>query len=408
MCPQELLDSAKAIVDRCGGLPLAIVTLGGLLYSKHSVEEWCNILKSLNDLLNDNSLLKDRVTNILMFSFHDLPHYLKNCFLYCSAFPEDYLIKRKRIIRLWVAEGFVEERGERTMEEVAEEYLQKLILKNMLIVAETNEWGRLRACRMHDVVREVAISISKIQNFSRISDQKHFNINESLSFRLLRVLDLQSAIIEGKLDVVGDLFNLRFLSLRNSNVSVLPKSFKKLHNLQTLDLFSIRATELPSWVLKLPSLRHLLMGVPWRPTKISPGEIWVSKDLQTLSGIESNSEVVRQVGYFTQLRTFKIKGLRDSDGIGLCASIKNMRFLRHLFVEATEHAKGPLGLETLDPPPLLQKLLLGGRLQGLPRGLSSLANLRILRLISSKLSEDPLPFLKSLPNLVYLGLIRCL
>ncbi|KAK1295652.1 Disease resistance protein RPM1 [Acorus calamus] len=140
-CPQELWSSAKAIVDKCGGLPLAIVTLGGLLYSKHSVEEWRNISKSLNDFLNSNFSMRERVTNILMVSFHDLPHYLKNCFLYCSVFPEDYEIRRKKIIRLWVAEGFVEERGERTLEEVAEEYLQKLILKNMLVVADTNNWG---------------------------------------------------------------------------------------------------------------------------------------------------------------------------------------------------------------------------------------------------------------------------
>ncbi|KAK1296495.1 Disease resistance protein RPM1 [Acorus calamus] len=444
MCPQELWSSAKTFVDKCNGLPLAIVTLGGLLYSKHSVEEWCNILKSLNDLLNSNSSVRERLTNILMFSFHDLPHYLKNCFLYCSAFPEDYEIKRERIIRLWVAEGFVEERGETTMEEVAEEYLQKLILKNMLIVTETSVLGGFKACRMHDVVREVAISISKKQNFCmrletrspsdksrrlsidkvnntngtaplgkmnhlrsllvftpNITDQIHFNINEISSFRLLRVLDLEGAHIEGKLDAVGDLFNLRFLSLSNTNVSVLPKSFRKLHNLQTLDLSLSELNELPSWVLKLPSLRHFLIDQLWGPTKISPGDIWVSKDLQTLSGIESNSEVVRQVGYLTQLRSFRIEDVRDSDGKVLCASIKKMTFLRHLHVEST----GPLGLETLDPPLLLQKLWLSGRLQGLPRWLSSLANLRELALSNSKLSEDPLPFLKSLPNLVSLDLL---
>ncbi|KAK1309689.1 Disease resistance protein RPM1 [Acorus calamus] len=448
MCPQELCDSAKAIVDRCDGLPLAIVTLGGLLYSKHSVEEWGSILKSLNDLLNNDDSVRERVSNILMFSFHDLPYYLKNCFLYCSVFPEDYLIGRKRITRLWIAEGFVEVKEEKTMEEVADEYLHKLILKNMLIVAGTNTWGRLRTCRMHDVVREVAISISKNQNFfmrletrspsdksrrlsidrvnntngmaplgkmthlrsllvftTRISDQKHFNINETLRFRLLRVLDLQGAHIEGKLDVVGDLINLRFLSLRYTDVSVLPKSFKKLHNLQTLDFAYSKVDELPSWVSKLPSLRHLLIFQSRWTSKKGPGDIWVSKELQTLKCINSNSEVVRQVGYLTQLRTFEIGEVRDSDGIELCASIKKMRFLHKLSVLGEGPLElRPLGLETLDPPPLLQKLNLSGRLQRLPRGLSSLANLRELSLISSKLSEDPLPFLKSLPNLVCLVL----
>ncbi|KAK1273756.1 Disease resistance protein RPM1 [Acorus gramineus] len=385
VCPPYLKEAANAIVKKCDGLPLAVVTLAGLLYSKHSVTEWNTVISNLDSMLTSNQQL-EKISNILMVSFYDLPHYLKNCFLYCSAFPEDYPIGRKRIIRLWVAEGFVEQRKEVTMEEVAEQYFNELVHRSMLQIAKTNEWGRVKECHIHDVVREVGISISKKQKFF------------SLGFKLLRVLDLKDAPIESIPDTVGDLFNLRYLGLRNTKVKILPKVLKRLRNLQTLDLADSNVKEIPNGVTKLPNLRHVFL--------IKPKHTWVSKELQTLQGISSNNEVVRQVENLTQLRSFGIVDVRESEGTKLCASIKKMKFLHHLQIQATDTGKAPLVLETLDPPPpLLQKLYLTGRLQGtLPRWFKSLTNLKILWLKLSGMNEDPLLSLKSLPNLVVITL----
>ncbi|KAK1274032.1 Disease resistance protein RPM1 [Acorus gramineus] len=414
ICPTELEDLAKETINKCDGLPLAIVTLGGLLRTK-------------------------KMSNILMLSFHDLPHYLKNCFLYCSAFPEDYRIKRKRIIRLWVAEGFIEERDGMTMEEIAEQYLNQLILRNMLFDDKRNVWGRLKLCKMHDIVREVAISISKKQKFpttgvrrisvAEVNDTIQeelgkmsrlrsllvfatnvFNIKTSLGFKLLRVLDLQDALIDSIPDELGDLFNLRFLGLRNTKVKMLPKRLKRLQNLQTLNLVYSNVEKIPNGVTKLPNLRHVFLQNSFQDglwiVKTKPKHVWVSKELQTLQGISSSNEVVRQVGDLTQLRSFAIVDVRESQGTKLCASIKKMKFLHTLRIQATDTGKAPLVLETLDPPPpLLQTLSLGGRLQGtLPRWFNSLINLKILRLKLSGLKEDPLLSLKSLPNLVVITL----
>ncbi|KAK1273753.1 Disease resistance protein RPM1 [Acorus gramineus] len=444
ICPTELECLAKEIINKCDGLPLAIVTLGGLLRTKHSAMEWNDTLKSLNWMLTNSPQL-EKMSNILMLSFHDLPHYLKNCFLYCSAFPEDYRIKRKRIIRLWVAEGFIEERDGMTMEEIAEQYLNQLILRNVLFDDERNVWGRLKLCQMHDIVREVAISISKKQKFCMTLEEQpttgvrrisvaevndtiqeelgkmshlrsllvfatnFFNIKTSLGFKLLRVLDLQDALIDSIPDELGDLFNLRFLGLSNTKVKMLPKSLKRLQNLQTLDLAYSNVDKIPNGVTRLPNLRHVFLQNSFQDdlwiVKTKPKHVWVSKELQTLQGISSSNEVVRQVGDLTQLRSFAIVDVRESEGTKLCASIKKMKFLHHLQIQATDTA--PLVLETLDPPPpLLQRLSLRGRLQGiLPRWFKSLTNVKTLYLKSSGLNEDPLLSLKSLPNLVWLVLV---
>ncbi|XP_058084901.1 disease resistance protein RPM1-like [Magnolia sinica] len=170
--PPELQKLARKIVEKCGGLPLAIVSLGSLLSLKDKAAlEWNRVYRNLSWQLTNDQML-ERVKHILLLSFYDLPYRLKHCFLYCCMFPEDYLIHRKQLIRLWVAEGFVEETGKLTMEEAAEDYLKELMHRNMLQVVKTNEFGRVKTCRMHDIVREMALSLSDEEKFCMIYDEK--------------------------------------------------------------------------------------------------------------------------------------------------------------------------------------------------------------------------------------------
>lgn len=55
-------------------------------------------------------------------------------------------------------------------------------------------------------------------------------------FKLLQVLVFDYDPIYQLPNDIGDLFNLKYLSLRNTNVEELPKSIGKLHNFETLDL----------------------------------------------------------------------------------------------------------------------------------------------------------------------------
>ncbi|KAL6209928.1 hypothetical protein ACLB2K_020867 [Fragaria x ananassa] len=57
-CPSELESLAWELVEKCEGLPLAIVALGGVMSSKKSPDEWHRVLKSINWHLNKQSLSK--------------------------------------------------------------------------------------------------------------------------------------------------------------------------------------------------------------------------------------------------------------------------------------------------------------------------------------------------------------
>ncbi|XP_034709721.1 disease susceptibility protein LOV1-like [Vitis riparia] len=160
----------KEIVAKCKGLPLTIVVLGGLLSLKDLTRDsWLKVLKSMDWHLSQGP---DSCLGILALSYNDLPSYLKPCFLYCGVFPEDSEIKASKLIRLWVAEGFVQKRGKETLEDIAEDYLYELIQRSMIQVADTRADGRVKSCRIHDLLRDLAISEAK--------EEKLFEVDENI------------------------------------------------------------------------------------------------------------------------------------------------------------------------------------------------------------------------------------
>ncbi|KAJ0102879.1 hypothetical protein Patl1_03745 [Pistacia atlantica] len=106
-CPPNLIELSERVVGKCGGLPLAIAAIGGLLSRKNKiVSKWRNMLDSLGSKLSSDSHLSD-CKRVLSEGYYDLPHHLKSCLLYFGVFPEGYEIRFGRLIRLWIAEGFV-------------------------------------------------------------------------------------------------------------------------------------------------------------------------------------------------------------------------------------------------------------------------------------------------------------
>jgi disease resistance protein RPM1 len=111
---------------------LAIISISGLLANRPAVkDEWEKVKRSVGSAL-ENSPSLEEMSSILCLSYSDLSLNLKTCLLYLSVFPEDYLIKRKRLVRRWIAEGFISEEHGQSQQEVAEEYFYKLINKSMV------------------------------------------------------------------------------------------------------------------------------------------------------------------------------------------------------------------------------------------------------------------------------------
>ncbi|XP_024192275.1 disease resistance protein RPM1 isoform X2 [Rosa chinensis] len=459
-CPPDFASLACQLVEKCEGLPLAIVALGGLMSSKKLLDQWQQVCNSLNWHLDNNPLL-DHVKHILLLSFNDLPSQLKHCFLYCSLFPEDFSIKRKRLIRLWIAEGFVENVKGITPEEVADGYLWELCFRSMLQVVERNGTGRPKEVKMHDLMRDLALLTAEKEKFGLVYDGREvmedistrrlsihklegefkswpgmskirsllgfatdmssltFSNTLVCQFKLLRTLDLEDVQI-GKLPgAVVYLFNLRYLNLKGTLIEELPKSIGRLRNLQFLNLWRTKIESLPPAIAKLLNLRHLIVyrftgnHLDFTENRLAfklasgtraPSNICKLQKLQCLSIIESEGDTGRLIGNMTQLRSIGISNVKERDEIDLWVSIEKLNLLQSLILMASNEEE-ILPVKAQCPPlPHLQKLYLIGKLQNVIPWFSSLHSLTTLLLHWSRLEEDLLLQIEALPNLTKLYL----
>ncbi|KAM0856249.1 hypothetical protein ACQ4PT_049244 [Festuca glaucescens] len=457
ICPKDLEAIAISIVDRCHGLPLAIITIGSLLSSRQGLDFWKNMYNQLRSELSNN----DHVRAILNLSYHDLSGDLRNCFLYCSLFPEDHPMSRDSLVRLWVAEGFVLGKDKNTPEMVAEGNLMELIHRNMLEVVENDELGRVTTCKMHDIVRELAISVAKEERFASANDYGTmiqmgkdvrrlsscgWKDNTALKLNLphlrtvvalgvispspsmlssilaqsnyLTVLELEDSEVTEVPTSIGSLFNLRYIGLRRTRVKSLPDNIENLSHLHTLDIKQTKIEKLPRGLFKIKKLRHLLADryADEKQTEFryfigvqAPKELSSLEELQTLETVESSNDLAEQLRKLMQLRSVWIDNISAADCGNLFATLSTMPLLSSLLLSARDENEA-LCFQALQPTSTdLHRLIIRGQWAkgtlNCPIFLSHGKNLKYLALSWCHLGEDPLGMLAPhMPNLTYLKL----
>ncbi|XP_023156710.1 LOW QUALITY PROTEIN: putative disease resistance protein RGA3 [Zea mays] len=298
----ELKGVGHGIADKCGGVPLAIKAVAGVLTTRDaSAQEWGEVLASPAWLVKG---LAEDAMKPLYLCYDDLPCHLKQCFLYCSLFPSDLAMDRRVLVQLWIAEGFVQIGADASVEDVAEEYYDELIRRHLLQPGEEDEGGGATWCTMHDMLRALAQLLShgeeltgdsyrllvdsdapfaprrvslarrnlasipeKILKLERVRTlllQKNpLTVEGSIFTRLqqhLKVLDLSETAVElipEDLDL-GNLVYLRFLNLSHTRIQAIPESIGNLWNLKFLLLRGCRALHaLPKGIEHLRGLRDL-------------------------------------------------------------------------------------------------------------------------------------------------------
>lgn len=346
VCPQEFEKLGKEMLKKCGGLPLAIVVLGGLLSTKTSLDGWKKVQRDVNFQLNKlKSHESFGVEDILALSYYDLPYYLKPCFLYLGYFPEDSEIAKKKLTRLWIAEGFIptpaREESEELVEDIAEQFLGELVDRCMVQVDKTDHTGiGVKTCRMHDLMRDFCVSKAREDNFFKTIQRHEMNTATTSNsaqhlatthsrriaihlgcdlsryrvhphirsllffdvttvfvlpltnknFRLLRVVEFGFTRFRGGSEVpseIGNMIHLRYLGLRGAGISKLPESVGNLRNLHTLDLRNNTGLKLPRTISRLVRLRHLLLPFICKFVPSFLSWSWSHFSLLTLANIET-------------------------------------------------------------------------------------------------------------------------
>ncbi|KAM7489514.1 hypothetical protein LguiB_026998 [Lonicera macranthoides] len=260
-CATDLLSITEDILTECRGLPLAITTIARVLANK-SKEAWMMVLRQLKASALEGQYAVVYAT--LQVSYDFLPTVeIKNCFLLCCLFPEDFDIPIEDLVRFGV--GIKIYRNINNLHEArqnAHAHVEMLRNSNLLL-----ESAVIDCVKMHDLVRDFALSIaSKGQFLVRLGN----GINEWLiedthaqytsislqchgmdelpdglkcpNLTLMQLVGLDRGLVLGckSLRFPESFFEgmrrLQVLALRCMSIPLLPGSLQFLTNLQTLSL----------------------------------------------------------------------------------------------------------------------------------------------------------------------------
>lgn len=193
---------------------------------------------------------------ILKVSLEDLPFELKNCFLHCAIFPEDYEMKRRRVIRHWITAGFIDEKENQTMEEMAGKCLNELVNRSLLQVVKKNGFGRVKCCRMHDAVRQLALDRAEKECFGKV-----YEGSQTFSVDGTRRLLIQNSNI-GPLSQSGATkFRAIHVFTNYIDINLLRPILASSNLLSTLDLQGTQLKMLPDEVFSLFNLRFWVLEI---------------------------------------------------------------------------------------------------------------------------------------------------
>ncbi|KAK2386104.1 putative disease resistance RPP13 protein [Trifolium repens] len=370
----------KKIVDKCGGLPLAVKTLGQLLRRKFSEHEWRKILETDMWRLSDED---NNINPVLRLSYHNLPSNRKRCFAYCSLFPKGYGFDKGGLIKFWMAEGLLKCSGaDKSEEEMGNEIFNDL--ESISFFQKSWHYKFV----MHDLVNDLTKSVSgefcmqiegpRVEGI--LERTRHIwltpqylsccdkllepiceckglrslivkwptamlisnNVQRDLFSRLtcLRMLSFRGCGLSELVDEIGNLKLLRYLDLSDTKVKSLPDTICMLYNLQTLLLERChKLTELPSNFSKLINLRHLELpfdrsGHPC--IKKLPKNIGKLNKLQSLPYFiveEQNGSVLKELEKLNHIHgTICIEGLSNviDPADAAMANLKDKQYLEEL------------------------------------------------------------------------------
>lgn len=450
-CPFELVELGQTIAKKCYGLPLAIVVIAGLLLKKDKTRDlWKKVAESVSSYVARDP---KQCLDVLALSYNHLPDHLKVCFIYFGAFPEDFPIPVWKLIMLWVAEGFILQKGQDCLEDLAEEYLEDLVERNLILVAKKRSNGRIKTCRVHDMLRDLCLREAAEENFLQVIkgniqdlnsliSSGNFNYHRRLcvhshvmnfihsrpcgphvrsflcfpleekelsrehtsfiheSFKLVRVLDMRSINISRFPVEITQLVHLRYIALFG-NFKVLPPSISKLWSLQSLIVDTTsRDLDIQVDIWKMSQFRHLhtngssrLHG-PRAKIRMDNEDPFVQRNIQTISTVSPDSCTENILARTPNLKKLGIRGklvILMEEKRGASSLFDNLAKLDNL-------EKLKLLNDTFPRPPS------EGKLRSLPPSYKFPPHLNKLTLSDTLLDWKHMSTLGMLPNLEVLKL----
>ncbi|KAG8380081.1 hypothetical protein BUALT_Bualt07G0156500 [Buddleja alternifolia] len=372
---EKFEDIGRKIANKCKGLPLAAKVLGSLLRFKDGVQEWENVLDSEIWQLEQ---VEVELFPHLFLSYNELSPAMKRCFSYCAVFPKDFRMDVEKLIKMWMAQGYLSSGGNADdLELTGKEYFDNLKARSLF--QDFEESYGTNSCKMHDIVHDFAQFLRKNKRHTNMEDVD--GIDGARTKELSQVCD---PLLVSQIKVNRSLITL----------DILPLS----HLLKSLGVRVLECAELPTEIEILTHLRYLdLNRGRWWPTQDFPQTMFKLYNLETLylSDLELR-EVPKEIGNLIRLRHLDLSKNSMEE---LPETIYNLHHLRTLNLASCHNLeKLPEGIEGL----VNLKHFINEdtyRLNQFPRGLEQLTSLRTLNKFGSGRGWSKFGYLNKLDKL---------
>ncbi|CAL9125815.1 unnamed protein product [Musa acuminata var. zebrina] len=280
-----ILNHARMLAVKCGGLPAALVTVAQAMASKKTIAEWKNAVSIMENAPSQLPGMEEQVLNPLKLSYDRLPgDTLRTCVSYFSLVAEGCWLSRYYLRELWIGEGIIDDFHSTSDSVFKASYWLGILNEASLIQRIDRDYFR-----MHPMIRAmilwVASECGKKENKWLVRDRiglveapaaEKWKVAEriSLGWNSISVLpeapecpDLIFLHLRdnGPLKKIPNGFFsnmpcLRILDLRQTGLEELPAGIGNLLQLQYLDLSSTRIGSLPKELGALVNLRYFSLA----------------------------------------------------------------------------------------------------------------------------------------------------
>nr|QRN46112.1 coiled-coil nucleotide-binding leucine-rich repeat (CC-NB-LRR) immune receptor [Triticum aestivum]CAD1803021.1 NB-LRR protein [Triticum aestivum] len=465
LCPSQLEKVSARILKKCGGMPLAIITIASLLANKPpSAAEWERLQDSIGAGLSyDSDDGGKGMAHILLLSYWDLPHHLKTCLLYLCIYPEDAKISCEELKWKWIAEGFITSNQGNLYQE-AVSCFNELVNRSMIQIVDVDSFEE-KYCQVHDMVLDLIISRSAEENFATVLN----GVCNSLPTKIRR-LSLQSSGLEQKVAIqaitrsklhvrslnvfgetkeipplvdflslrvfdisedyflkrsegyfswenkhirnIGSFHQLRYLRMHGLRITELPADIGKLQNLETLELRSNYCFpfKLPSTIARLGKLVRLFINnIKFVFSADMFGSMRALEEVSDICNVDNPEKFLEELGHLTKLRKISMSSWMQPGDLE-CYRERLESSLNKLGKCSLQYLRtnGDMGNIIFRDPcctfPHLQHLKLENTMEKVPKGMASLTNLLKLEIEVKLFDEEGLHILMGMPSLAYLRL----
>ncbi|CAN6338340.1 unnamed protein product [Urochloa humidicola] len=439
-------------------------------------------LERLNLHLSEFSTVSNAVS-MIGFCYDDLPNHYKVCFLYLSIFPSESEFRRTSLVRRWATEGLVVGRDGLAAIDEAELCFNELVDRGLLLPANDTEnpTGKVKICKVHPHVLSFMARIPRDDGHAagdsvllppalahRLSIPSGIHLSkrtrqasEGLKKQMEKQMDLDGDVVMKQdtvenmvkllslfrtresgwikvLDLEGyhgltkkhlkeicnKIFQLRYLSLRNTGIAELPKEINKLQDLETFDIRETNIEHFPSKSIVLPKLAQLLSGhhIDKETTGASSHGSFTAVDIPHGIGSMTNMQVLShvRVGDGSEEAALDMVRLQMLRKLGVVINgkqasllLKVVGMLSECLMSLSIHISSGSDMvpdlnkepKIFSPPRSLASLSIRGKVGGLPKWLLKMDQLSDITLCETYLKESDITILGALINLRFIRLL---